>query len=249
MRRRPGSRSTAAIADGEHQIAVGFSAGRAQADHGRRRPGRAPARRSAPASGQRVPPGPAGVGEGPAGAATLASGRRSSTALWPAPPGDARRVRPRTGPAQRPARTDQGRDGGTGGHGEPGTSNSAATPSHCATTVRRRSICIGARFAALAADLGLSGTAELRYRPRTKAATAEQFAAELPERLESDLERGFTAARTASRRPGAAARRARAARLRLAGRAAAGRCWRCCSPSARPWRRSAARHRCCCSTT
>jgi DNA replication and repair protein RecF len=48
------------------------------------------------------------------------------------------------------------------------------------------------RFAAHADGLGLSADAELLYRPRSKAATAEQLAAELAERLESDLERGFT---------------------------------------------------------
>jgi DNA replication and repair protein RecF len=48
------------------------------------------------------------------------------------------------------------------------------------------------RFAAAAADLGIRGAAELRYRPRTRAETAEDFAAELAERLSSDLERGFT---------------------------------------------------------
>ena len=47
-------------------------------------------------------------------------------------------------------------------------------------------------FAELAAELGLTGTGELRYRPRTRAETAEAFAAELAERVESDLERGFT---------------------------------------------------------
>jgi DNA replication and repair protein RecF len=47
-------------------------------------------------------------------------------------------------------------------------------------------------FAAIAAELGLSGDAELRYRPRTKAATAEEFAGELVERVDGDLERGFT---------------------------------------------------------
>ena len=51
---------------------------------------------------------------------------------------------------------------------------------------------IGAPFAALATELGLQGTAELRYRPRTKATTPEELAAELSERLTSDLERGFT---------------------------------------------------------
>ncbi len=46
-------------------------------------------------------------------------------------------------------------------------------------------------FAARAAQLGLVGSAELRYRPRSQAADVEQFVAELHERLESELERGF----------------------------------------------------------
>jgi DNA replication and repair protein RecF len=48
------------------------------------------------------------------------------------------------------------------------------------------------RFATHAAGLGLSGDPELLYRPRSRAATAEQLAAELAERLDSDVERGFT---------------------------------------------------------
>src|SRR3954454_5408301 len=48
------------------------------------------------------------------------------------------------------------------------------------------------RFGKLAADLGLSGTGELRYRPRSAAATADELAGELAERVDSDLERGFT---------------------------------------------------------
>jgi len=51
---------------------------------------------------------------------------------------------------------------------------------------------LDARFASVAADLGLLGAAALRYRPRSQADTAEQLAAELAERLDSDLERGFT---------------------------------------------------------
>lgn len=47
-------------------------------------------------------------------------------------------------------------------------------------------------FAELAGELGLSGAAQLRYRPRSTAADAEAFAAELLERRGSDLERGFT---------------------------------------------------------
>ena len=48
------------------------------------------------------------------------------------------------------------------------------------------------RFAAAAAELGLAGAAALRYRPRSSAGTAEAFAAELADRLDGDLERGFT---------------------------------------------------------
>src|SRR3954453_10376838 len=47
------------------------------------------------------------------------------------------------------------------------------------------------RFAAIAADLGLSGTGDLRYRPRSTAATAEALPAELAERPDSDLARDF----------------------------------------------------------
>ncbi len=48
------------------------------------------------------------------------------------------------------------------------------------------------RFAELAAALGLEGEVELRYRPRTRAATPAEFVAELLERVDGDLERGFT---------------------------------------------------------
>lgn len=42
-------------------------------------------------------------------------------------------------------------------------------------------------------NLGLPGAAEIRYRPRSGAADAEGLAAELAERREADVERGFTA--------------------------------------------------------
>jgi DNA replication and repair protein RecF len=48
------------------------------------------------------------------------------------------------------------------------------------------------RFVAAAGELGLAGHAELRFRPRTRADSAEALAAELGERVEADLERGFT---------------------------------------------------------
>jgi DNA replication and repair protein RecF len=48
------------------------------------------------------------------------------------------------------------------------------------------------RFATHARALGLEGEVELAYRPRSRAETAEELAAELAERADSDLERGFT---------------------------------------------------------
>jgi DNA replication and repair protein RecF len=48
------------------------------------------------------------------------------------------------------------------------------------------------RFAAHAELLGLAGGPEIAYRPRSRAATAEELAQELAERVDADLERGFT---------------------------------------------------------
>jgi DNA replication and repair protein RecF len=48
------------------------------------------------------------------------------------------------------------------------------------------------RFATLASDLGLTGEAELRYRPRSRAVSATELVEELAERRASDLDRGFT---------------------------------------------------------
>jgi DNA replication and repair protein RecF len=47
-------------------------------------------------------------------------------------------------------------------------------------------------FRVAAGDLGLDGEPALAYRPRSRATTAEELAAELAERLPGDLERGFT---------------------------------------------------------
>ncbi len=47
-------------------------------------------------------------------------------------------------------------------------------------------------FARLGAALGLDGDPSVSYRPRSRATDPEQLAAELSERLDSDLERGFS---------------------------------------------------------
>jgi DNA replication and repair protein RecF len=48
------------------------------------------------------------------------------------------------------------------------------------------------RFARHAEALGLDGDPAVAYRPRSRAASAQELAAELEQRLASDLERGFT---------------------------------------------------------
>jgi DNA replication and repair protein RecF len=44
----------------------------------------------------------------------------------------------------------------------------------------------------IAGELGLTGAVELRYRPRTRATDADGLAAELADRVDADLDRGFT---------------------------------------------------------
>jgi DNA replication and repair protein RecF len=51
---------------------------------------------------------------------------------------------------------------------------------------------VAAGFTELAAELGLDGESRIAYRPRSKAASAPELEAELAERLDSDLARGFT---------------------------------------------------------
>ena len=104
-----------------------------------------------------------------------------------------------------------------------GTASWRATASRCATTAPRRSTLLAAPFA----------QRRRRARPRRATPTlalpaalarrdAEELAAELAERLDGDLERGFTGHGPHRDELVAGARRARAARLRLAGRAAPG---------------------------
>lgn len=48
------------------------------------------------------------------------------------------------------------------------------------------------RFAGWCADLGLAGDPSVAYRPRSRATNAEELEAELRERIDGDIERGFT---------------------------------------------------------
>jgi DNA replication and repair protein RecF len=51
---------------------------------------------------------------------------------------------------------------------------------------------MAATFARLSGELGLAGEVALAYRPRSRAADADSLAAELADRVEGDIERGFT---------------------------------------------------------
>ncbi len=51
---------------------------------------------------------------------------------------------------------------------------------------------IGDPFARWCADLGLTGDPAVQYRPRSRATTAQALAAELRDRIDGDVERGFT---------------------------------------------------------
>lgn len=51
---------------------------------------------------------------------------------------------------------------------------------------------VAGHFRALGQELGLDGDPTVVYRPRSRATAAEELAAELAERVDTDLERGFT---------------------------------------------------------
>jgi DNA replication and repair protein RecF len=71
----------------------------------------------------------------------------------------------------------------------------AQLASHGIALMRDRSTAVGTiseAFERLCDELGLDGDPALVYRPRSRAADAAQLQAELGERLDSDLDRGFT---------------------------------------------------------
>ena len=66
---------------------------------------------------------------------------------------------------------------------------------HGVALMRDRAEAVGAAaapFTRYAEDLGLSGSPAIEYRPRSKASTPQELAEELAERVDGDLERGFT---------------------------------------------------------
>ena len=213
----------AATRDGRHELAVGFQPGRAQALPGRRRAGRAAARRRGAPARHRLPARPPRAGQG----RRRRCGARTSTRSSPrcGPPAAATRARLRARRSRSATRCSPAiRAGRASRRGAAGLGRRAGAPRHRAARRPRRGRRAAApsRSPSCAAELGLDGDAELRYRPRRGAATPEELAAELAERLDADLERGFTGHGPHRDDLALAARRPRAARLRLAGRAAPG---------------------------
>jgi DNA replication and repair protein RecF len=51
---------------------------------------------------------------------------------------------------------------------------------------------LASRFGSTAAAIGLDGDPEISYRPRSRAASADELTSELADRLDADVERGFT---------------------------------------------------------
>ena len=98
-------------------------------------------------------------------------------------------------------------------------------------------------------DLGLAGDPALAYRPRSRASTTDELAAELRERIPGDLERGFTG-HGPHRDDVALQREGREAFGPTVHRGNSGwRFCRCCWPSGTRWRRIATSPRCCFLTT
>ena len=192
LRRRrhaAGARRRARRRDAPHHRRL--RAGRGEAPAGRRRHGRPADRRGRAPAGLGLPPRPPGAGARRAGAAARAPrpGDRRAVAR---PRGHAPRATPpRSASATRcwrrsaPAAPAAARC-------RRGTSSSPATASPWPPTGPPRSRALAEPFATHAEALGLEGGAELTYRPRSRAETAEALAAELAERTDSDLERGFT---------------------------------------------------------
>ena len=221
----------------------------AAAHHRRRRTRGAPARRRLPPARQRVPAGPPRAREGRARAAAARTSTRSSRRCG-------RRASHRAAATPRRSRSATRCSRACG---------RAATSSASLRTwdlelgrlalalrddrARAAELIAPGRGGDRAGARASTGEAELRYRPRTRAATAEEFAAELARAPRLRPRPRLHRARSAPRRPRALARRPRAARVRLAGRAAA----RAAGAPARRARRrsptSARTRRCCCSTT
>ena len=228
--------------DGEHELSVGFAAGRGQALQGRRRAGRAAARRAARArwsasscptasSSSRAPP-----------ALRRAHLDQVVAALWPARAATRRAVRAGAGPAQRAARARARRRGRARAlaawdlelarHGIALRDDRAARAStSCAARFAER------RRASSGSPAPRSCATARARRPTTRRGARRRARRAPRRRPRARLHRPRPAPRRRSRCCATGASCAPTAR-----RASSGwRCWRCCSPSARSLARRARR--------
>ncbi len=145
-----------------------------------------------PPAGQRVPSRPPGAGQGragrPARATWTSSSRRSGRRA--APPGA--RTRRRSPSATRCSSRVRARRDARRRRSPPGTSSSDATRSRCATPARGPPTSWRRARRRSPPSSGSPGRPSCATARAAGATTAEAFAAELQERLDSDLARGFT---------------------------------------------------------
>ena len=112
-------------------------------------------------------------------------------ALWPSRVGTRRAYAQAL--AQRNALLARIRVGGAGRQSLPTWDLQLATHGLALMADRERAVAaLQAPFERLCGELGLDGDPSVAYRPRSRATAPEQLAAELAERAQSDLERGFT---------------------------------------------------------
>ncbi len=113
------------------------------------------------------------------------------TALWPTR--TSRRVAFRQALAQRNALLGRLRAGRSGRADLPTWDHELARHAVALQDDRARAVdLLRGPFTQVASELGLSGAPELEYRPRSRASTAQELAAELRQRWDGDIERGFT---------------------------------------------------------
>ena len=218
------------------------------------RRGRAPARggvragrAQAPAPGRSRARGPGGPRRAAGGERLHARAARARQGRPVRPPGASRPARGRglAGPRRRHARRTRAR-WRSGTRCSPACVRAPAAPRRSGAwdaelaargielMANRREAVEGLRpvFADLAARLGLPGEAELRYRPRSPATTAEELVRRARGAPVGGPGSRLHRARAAPRRPAAAARRDSACAPMDRRASSASPCWRCCSPSA-----------------
>ena len=196
----------------------------------RRRAGRTAARRAAASAGERLPARPAGADQGRAGAATRAPRPVRDRALARARR-HAPRLRAGVGAAQRADRPAARRARLTGNARRLGRATGGGRARADGRPARRRSSSPPSTFADVCERLGLDGEPAIAYRPRSRAATPAELAAELRERARRRPRARLHRPRPAPRRPCDHARGPRRCAPTARRASSDSACSRCCWPS------------------